>query len=200
MIHEMGDDSTCVDEGVRRETVFFGEMRLTFMYSLIPAQSGNPGMRSWQKSTNALFAAMTTGVVGHRVSSRSNVMTSTLDGPVALRAETARGHREECRVTMRARDDDARAALTGALSVAAMGARLGVSWSPSGKKALSGELPVGHALFFKIETGKRRSNVTTGRLQPSLAPSCDVAADDTHHHHSSARERCCSAPRRTPRP
>jgi hypothetical protein len=50
------------------------------MYSLIPAQSGNPGMRSWQKSTNALFAAMTTGVVGHRVSSRSNVMTSTLDG------------------------------------------------------------------------------------------------------------------------
>jgi hypothetical protein len=103
-------------------------------------------------------------------------------------------------VTMRARDDDARAALTGALSVAAMGARLGVSWSPSGKKALSGELPVGHELFFKIETGKRRSNVTTGRLQPSLAPSCDVAADDTHHHHSSARERCCSAPRRTPRP
>ena len=119
------------------------------MYSLIPAQSGNPGMRSWQKSTNALFAAMTTGVVGHRVSSRSNVMTSTLDGPVALLpdaavAETARGHREECRVTMRARDDDARAALTGALSVAAMGARLGVSWSPSGEKALSGELPVGH--------------------------------------------------------
>lgn len=120
------------------------------MYSLIPAQSGNPGMRSWQKSTNALFAAMTTGVVGHRVSSRSNVMTSTLDGappallPDAAVAETARGHREECRVTMRARDDDARAALTGALSVAAMGARLGVSWSPSGKKALSGELPVGH--------------------------------------------------------
>jgi len=186
---------------VRRETVFFGEMRLTFMYSLIPAQSGNPGMRSWQKSTNALFAAMTTGVVGHRVSSRSNVMTSTLDGaPPALLPETARGHREECRVTMRARDDDARAALTGALSVAAMGARLGVSWSPSGAKALSGELPVGHALFFKNETRKRRSNVTTGRLQPSLAPSCDVAADDTHHHHSSARERCRSAPRRTPRP
>lgn len=175
------------------------------MYSLIPAQSGNPGMRSWQKSTNALFAAMTTGVVGHRVSSRSNVMTSTLDGPVALLpdaavAETARGHREECRVTMRARDDDARAALTGALSVAAMGARLGVSWSPSGKKALSGELPVGHTLFSKNGTCKRRSNVTTGRLQPSLAPSCDVAADDTHHHHSSARERCRSAPRRTPRP
>lgn len=193
------------DEGVRRETVSFGEMRLTFMYSLIPAQSGNPGMRSWQKSTNALFAAMTTGVVGHRVSSRSNVMTSTLDGPVALLpdaavAETARGHREECRVTMRARDDDARAALTGALSVAAMGARLGVSWSPSGKKALSGELPVGHTLFSKNGTCKRRSNVTTGRLQPSLAPSCDVAADDTHHHHSSARERCRSAPRRTPRP
>ena len=187
------------DEGARRETVSFGEMRLTFMYSLIPAQSGNPGMRSWQKSTNALFAAMTTGVVGHKVSSRSNVMTSTLDGPVALRAETARGHREECRVTMRARDDDARAALTGALSVAAMGARLGVSWSPSGKKALSGELPVGHALFFKIETGKRRSNVTTGRLQPSLAPSATVAANSSHHH-SSARERCRSAPRRTPRP
>ena len=77
------------------------------MYSLIPAQSGNPGMRSWQKSTNALFAAMTTGVVGHRVSSRSNVMTSTLDGPVALLPETVREHREECRVTMR-RDDDAR--------------------------------------------------------------------------------------------
>ena len=121
------------DEGARRETVFFGEMRLTFMYSLIPAQSGNPGMRSWQKSTNALFAAMTTGVVGHRVSSRSNVMTSTLDGPVALLPETVREHREECRVTMR-RDDDARAALTGALSVAAMGARLGVSWSPSEKR------------------------------------------------------------------
>ena len=188
------------DEGVRRETVFFGEMRLTFMYSLIPAQSGNPGMRSWQKSTNALFAAMTTGVVGHRVSSRSNVMTSTLDGaPPALLPETARGHREECRVTMRARDDDARAALTGALSVAAMGARLGVSWSPSGAKALSGELPVGHALFFKNETRKRRSNVTTGRLQPSLAPSATVAANSSHHH-SSARERCRSAPRRTPRP
>jgi len=90
-------------------------------------------MRSWQKSTNALFAAMTTGVVGHRVSSRSNVMTSTLDGPVALLPETVREHREECRVTMR-RDDDARAALTGALSVAAMGARLGVSWSPSEKR------------------------------------------------------------------
>ena len=120
-------------------------MALTFMYSLIPAQSGNPGMRSWQKSTNALFAAMTTGVVGHRVSSRSDVMTSTLDGALPeLLPETVREHREECRVTMRARDDDARAALTGALSVAAMGARLGVSWSPSGKKALSGELPVGH--------------------------------------------------------
>ena len=173
------------------------------MYSLIPAQSGNPGMRSWQKSTNALFAAMTTGVVGHRVSSRSNVMTSTLDGPVALLpdaavAETARGHREECRVTMR-RDDDARAALTGALSVAAMGARLGVSWSPSGKKALSGELPVGHTLFSKNGTCKRRSNVTTGRLQPRLAPSATVAANSSHHH-SSARERCRSAPRRTPRP
>ena len=69
-----------------------------------------------------------------------------------------------------------------------------------GEKALSGELPVGHALFSKNGTRKRRSNVTTGRLQPSLAPSCDVAADDTHHHHSSARERCRSAPRRTPRP
>ena len=76
-------------------------------------------------------------------------MTSTLDGDLpALLPETARGHREECRVTMRARDDDARAALTGALSVAAMGARLGVSWSPSGEKALSGELPVGH--YFQL--------------------------------------------------
>jgi hypothetical protein len=62
-------------------------------------------------------------------------------------------------VTMRARDDDARAALTGALSVAAMGARLGVSWSPSGKKALSGELPVGHALFSKNGTREGRSDV-----------------------------------------
>ena len=57
------------------------------------------------------------------------------------------------------------------------------------------------ALFFKNETRKGRSNVTTGRLQPSLAPSCDVAvADNSSHHHSSARERCRSAPRRTPRP
>ena len=189
------------DEGARRETVFFGEMRLTFMYSLIPAQSGNPGMRSWQKSTNALFAAMTTGVVGHKVSSRSNVMTSTLDGaPPVLLAETARGHREECRVTMRARDDDARAALTGALSVAAIRRGWVCRGRPREKRHCQAELPVGHALFFKNETCKRLSNVTTGRLQPSLAPSCDVAADDTHHHHSSARERCRSAPRRTPRP
>ena len=78
-------------------------------------------------------------------------------------------------------------------------ARLGVSWSPSGKKALSGELPVGHTLFSKNGTCKRRSSVTTGRLQPSLAPSATVAANSSHHH-SSARERCRSAPRRTPRP
>ena len=172
------------------------------MYSLIPAQSGNPGMRSWQKSTNALFAAMTTGVVGHKVSSRSNVMTSTLDGaPPALLPETARGHREACRVTMR-RDDDARAALTGALSVAAMGARLGVSWSPSEKRHCQASYWSDMHYFPRmglVRDGLMYAN--TGRLQPSLAPSCDVAvADNSSHHHSSARERCRSAPRRTPRP
>ena len=51
----------------------------TFMYSLTPAQSGKPGMRSWQKSTKAWFAAPTTGVVGQSVSSRSKVMTSTVE-------------------------------------------------------------------------------------------------------------------------
>ena len=49
------------------------------MYSWTPAQSGKPGMRSWQKSTKAWFAALTTGVVGQSVSSRSNVMTSTVE-------------------------------------------------------------------------------------------------------------------------
>ena len=68
---------------------------LTFMYSLTPAQSGNPGIRSWQKSTNAWFAAMTTGVVGHSVSSRSNVMTSTSDPRGDADAEAARVRREE---------------------------------------------------------------------------------------------------------
>jgi len=34
-------------------------------------------MRSWQKLTKASFAALTTGIVGQRVSSRSNVITST---------------------------------------------------------------------------------------------------------------------------
>jgi hypothetical protein len=53
----------------------------TFMYSLMPLQSGKPGMRSWQKSTNAWFAAPTTGLVGHRVSSKSNVITSTPPPP-----------------------------------------------------------------------------------------------------------------------
>jgi hypothetical protein len=52
-------------------------------------------------------------------------------------------------VTMRARDDDARAALTGALSVAAMGARLGVSWSPSGEKALSGGVTGRTCIIFQ---------------------------------------------------
>ena len=92
---------------------------LTFMYSLTPAQSGNPGIRSWQKSTNAWFAAMTTGVVGHSVSSRSNVMTSTSDPRGDADAEAARVRREE-RHRARRDDDDARAALAGALSVAAM--------------------------------------------------------------------------------
>ena len=53
--------------------------RIRFMYSLTPAQSGKPGILAWQKSTNAWFAAITTGVVGHSVSSRSNVMTSIDD-------------------------------------------------------------------------------------------------------------------------
>ena len=60
--------------------------RTAFMYSLTPAQSGNPGMRAWQNSTNASFAAITTGVVGHSVSSRSKVMTS-MGRPEPARAD-----------------------------------------------------------------------------------------------------------------
>ena len=67
----------------------------TFMYSLTPAQSGKPGMRSWQKSTKAWFAAPTTGVVGQSVSSRSKVMTSTVEDDdaegEARRARATRG-------------------------------------------------------------------------------------------------------------
>jgi hypothetical protein len=58
------------------------------MYSFTPAVSGNPGILSEQKSTNAWFACATTGVVGQSVSSRSNVMTSTPDDDDDVAAAT----------------------------------------------------------------------------------------------------------------
>ena len=73
------------------------------MYSFTPAVSGNPGILSEQKSTNAWFACATTGVVGQSVSSRSNVMTSTPDDDddVADAATRADARRDDERATAR---------------------------------------------------------------------------------------------------
>ena len=120
--------------------------RTAFMYSLTPAQSGNPGMRAWQNSTNASFAAITTGVVGHSVSSRSKVMTSM--GRRNRRARTStRAPRSATRGTRaRHRTTAAAAASPAATSGAGRRARL-----PSSRaRRCAGEVPSAEETRAKI--------------------------------------------------